>query len=52
MICAIIYGRYLSSKIKQDKELKEKYAASLKQSLHDCELAKQDAEKKEIQMML
>lgn len=50
MICAIIYGRYLSSKIKQDKELKEKYAASLKQSLHDCELAKQDAEKKEIQM--
>lgn len=50
MICAIIYGRYLSSKIKKDKEIKEKYEESLQESLLDCELAKQNAEKKETQM--
>ncbi len=50
MICAIIYGYYLSNQIKKDEEIKEKYKTNLKKSLSDCELAKQEAEKKETQM--
>lgn len=50
MIGAIVYGHYLSSKIKKDKAIKEQFESSLQESLHDCELAKQNAEKKEKQM--
>ena len=50
MICATVYGYYLSAKIKKDEEIRERYKINLQKSLNDCELAKQNAEKKETQM--
>ncbi len=50
MILATIYGYFLSCKLKKDERVKEEYTTKMLESLSDCELAKQDAEKKEIQI--
>ncbi len=50
MICAILYGYYLAGKIRKDEDIKEQYKKNLQKSLKEGEIAKQAAEKKEIQM--